>query len=101
MWTKPGIKDCVFVGAFLNVSVLHGVGAGISQAADSLRAGQTEFNSWQDRDFSLCHRVQTGTGAEPVCYSISPGSLSVVIRDQGMKLTSPHLSSAEVKNAKN
>jgi len=38
-----------------------------------LRAGLSEFDSRQNRDFSLRHSVQTGSGAHPTSYPMGTG----------------------------
>jgi hypothetical protein len=40
-----------------------------------LRVGRPVYDSWQEQgvDFSLCHCMQTGSGAYPVSYPMGTG----------------------------
>jgi hypothetical protein len=42
----------------------------------------------RDRDFSLLHHVQTGSGAHQTSYPVGTGDLSLGVKWTGMKLTS-------------
>jgi hypothetical protein len=61
--------------------------------------GRTEFESWWgSTDFSLHHRVQTGSGAHPASYPMgTEGSFSGIKRP-GRETDHSPPSSAEVKN---
>jgi hypothetical protein len=56
------------------------------------------FESQSDRDFSLLHSVQTGSGAHPASYRINSGALSLTVKRPGLESESSPLLSVEVKN---
>jgi hypothetical protein len=50
-------------------------------------------------NFSLFHRVQTGSGAHPFSYPIGTGALSLGVKRPGREADNSPPSTAEVKNA--
>jgi hypothetical protein len=52
-------------------------------------------------NFSLHHRIQTGSGAHPASYSKGTGDLSLGVKRPGREADHSPPSSAEVKNAWN
>jgi hypothetical protein len=52
-------------------------------------------------NFSLCHRVQNGSGAHPASYPMGIGTLSLEVKRWGREPDHSPPSSAEVKNAWN
>jgi hypothetical protein len=65
------------------------------------RTGQPGFHCQheQGRYFSLCHRVQTGSGAHSASYPMGTAALSPGIKRPGREAEYSPPSSAEVKNA--
>jgi hypothetical protein len=51
-----------------------------------------------DIDFSLFHRVQTGSETHPICYSMGTGALSLAVKRQRREADHSPPPSAEVKN---
>jgi hypothetical protein len=50
-------------------------------------------------NFSLHHRVQIGSGAQPVSYPMGTGALSLGLKRPGREADHSPTSSAEIKNA--
>jgi hypothetical protein len=50
------------------------------------------------QDFSLCHSVQTGSGAYPIPYPVGTGVLSSGVKRPGREANHSPPSTAEVKN---
>jgi hypothetical protein len=86
---------------YFNFTTKKHKGAGIAQSVYRLATVWTtegsEFKSWYGQEFSLVHVVQTGSGAHPVSYPMSPGGSFPEEKRQGREADHSPPTSVEVK----
>jgi hypothetical protein len=64
---------------------------------DGQRAGRLGFDSWQKKDFSFLHSVQTGSGSHPASNKWVPGTLSPEVKRPEREADHSPPSNVEVK----
>jgi hypothetical protein len=79
------------------------IGGGIAQRYSAgLRAGWSGDRApAEDRNFSVHHRVQTGSEAHPASYTMGTRAVSLEVKQPGREADHTPPSSAKVKNAWN
>jgi hypothetical protein len=72
--------------------------AQLSWYSNRVWAGWSGFNSWQGQDSSLLHSIKTGSGAQPVSYTMDTTGCFPRSKVAGGEADHSPPSSAEVKN---